>query len=252
MNKCLLSGPNVVHDLLNVLLRFREGYIALGADIKKMFSQGKVLKSDKGALRFFWWTDGDITATPDEYELGVHLFGATLSSFCVNFALRRTVEDFGNSILSEIAKENFYVDDYLVSVASPNVAKGTVTKLVDVLKHGGFQLTKWVSNNPSVLPDIAESEISPHVRNIDTEPVIHRTLGILLDFQSDTFHITYLERDHPSTKRGLLSELSSIFDPLGFVSPVVLSGKLLLQDICRSGKGWDESLTETELKRWSE
>ena len=54
LNKCLLSGPNVVHDLVNVLLRFREGYIALAADIKEMFLRVKVPKSDRGALRFFW------------------------------------------------------------------------------------------------------------------------------------------------------------------------------------------------------
>ena len=173
MNKCLLSGPNVVHDLVNVLLRFREGYIALAADIKEMFPQVKVPKSDRGPLRFFWWTDGDKTTTSDEYELSVHLFGVTSSPFCADLALQRTIEDFGNSILSEIVKENFYVDDCLVSVDSPNVAKRTVTKLVDVLKHGGFQLTNWVSNNPSVLSDIAESEISPNVRNIDTEPAFN-------------------------------------------------------------------------------
>ena len=222
LNKCLLSGPNVFHDLVNALRRFKEGYIALAADIKETFLQVEVPKSDRGTLRFFWWTDGDMTATPDEYELGVHLFGATYSPFCVNFALQRTVEDFSNSILSEIVKENFYVDGCLVSVDSPNVAKRTVTELVDVLNHGGFQLTKWVSNKLSILSDIAESKIFPHLWNIDTESVIQRTLGIRWDFHADNLQITYLERDHPNTKRGLLSEQSSIF-----VSPVVLSGKLL-------------------------
>ena len=62
---------------------------------------------------------------------------------------------------------------------NPNVAKRTFTELVDVLKHGGFQLKKWVCNKPSILSDIAESEISPHVRNTDTKPAIQRTLGIL-------------------------------------------------------------------------
>ena len=84
-----------------------------------MFLQVKVPKFDLGALRLFWWTDGDMTATSDEYELGVHLFGVTSSPFCANFALQRTVDDFGNSSLSEIFKENVYVDDCLVSVDSP-------------------------------------------------------------------------------------------------------------------------------------
>ena len=53
------------------------------------------------------------------------------------------------------------------------------------------------------------------------KPAIQRTLGILWDFHSDTFQITYLQRHHPTTKRGPLSELSSIVDPHGFFSPVV-------------------------------
>ena len=50
LNKCLLSDHNVVHNLVNVLLRFREGYVALAADIKEIFLQIKVPKSDRGAL----------------------------------------------------------------------------------------------------------------------------------------------------------------------------------------------------------
>ena len=155
MNKCLLSSPNVAHDLVNILLRFRQGYIALTADIKEMFLQVKVPESETGALRFFWWTHGDMTAMPDEYKLGVHLFGATSSPFCVNFALQRTGKDFGHSSLREIVKENFYVDDCLVSVDNPNVAKRTLTELIDVVKHSEFQLTKWVYNILSVLSNIA-------------------------------------------------------------------------------------------------
>ena len=66
LNKCLLFGPNVVHDLVNVLLRFREGYIAPAADIKVLFLQVKVPNSDRGDIRFFWWTDVDMTAMPNE------------------------------------------------------------------------------------------------------------------------------------------------------------------------------------------
>ena len=55
------------------------------------------------------------------------------------------------------------------------------------------------------------------------------------------------------TKRGILSTLSSLYDPLGLASPVMLSPKLLLQDLCRVGYSWDEELTMnyvTEWKKW--
>ena len=48
----------------------------------------------------------------------VHLFGATSSPSCANFALCKTTDDnsddFGKAI-SDIVKKNFYVDDCLKS-----------------------------------------------------------------------------------------------------------------------------------------
>ena len=61
-----MPGSNVVHDLMTILIRFREGYVAPSADIKETSLQVELLKSDRGSLRFFWWTDCNITATPDE------------------------------------------------------------------------------------------------------------------------------------------------------------------------------------------
>ena len=55
------------------------------------------------------------------------------------------------------------------------------------------------------------------------------------------------------TKRGLLSILSSVYDPLGFVSPFVLRGKIMFQNECRIvGKGWDEPLETSTQKQWTE
>jgi hypothetical protein len=56
--------------------------------------------------------------------------------------------------------------------------------------------------------------------------------------------------DKPLTKRGVLSFVSSLFDPLGFVSPFVLSAKMILQELCRMKVGWDDNLPEKELTQW--
>ena len=41
-----------------------------------------------------------------------------------------------------------------------------------------------------------------------------------------------------------------MFDPLGFVAPFLLLGKIILQEMCQKGIGWDEQLP-TELEpRW--
>ena len=52
------------------------------------------------------------------------------------------------------------------------------------------------------------------------------------------------------TKRGILSVLSSVIDPLGLVSPFVLHARLIVQDLCRAGVGWDDTLSEEVKARW--
>ena len=42
-------------NLLGVLTRFREGPIAVIANIRAMFHQVKVSPEDRDSLRFFWW-----------------------------------------------------------------------------------------------------------------------------------------------------------------------------------------------------
>merc|ERR1711872_907591 len=56
-----------------------------------------------------------------------------------------------------------------------------------------------------------------------------------------------------SSKRAVLSILSRIFDPLGFISPYILKAKVLFQKICRLGLDWDDPLPkefDDEFQAW--
>ncbi|XP_068749086.1 uncharacterized protein [Montipora capricornis] len=60
-------------------------------------------------------------------------------------------------------------------------------------------------------------------------------------------------KDKPVTRRGILSTVSSIYDPLGFPAPFTLTAKKLLQDLCREEKiSWDDELPDTYHRRWEE
>ena len=54
------------------------------------------------------------------------------------------------------------------------------------------------------------------------------------------------------TKRGILSAVSQIYDPLGFLAPFVLTGKLLLQDICRQKRDWNDAINEELGMLWQQ
>ncbi len=47
------------------------------------------------------------------------------------------------------------------------------------------------------------------------------------------------------TRRGILSTVSSFYDPLGILAPVVFSAKRILQDLCRNRLGGDDIIPAT-------
>ncbi|VDP90897.1 unnamed protein product [Echinostoma caproni] len=94
LNSMVLQGPDTTTNLVSILLRFRKERIALMADIEEMFMQVKVPEEDRGALRFLWWTGGDVNGQITQFQMLSHPFGATSSLFCSNFALRKTASTF--------------------------------------------------------------------------------------------------------------------------------------------------------------
>ena len=77
-------------------------------------------------------------------------------------------------------------------------------------------------------------------------------LGVYWDVESDCFGFQTVNKNKPFTRRGVLSIISSVYDPLGFLCPFVLPAKLLMEDLCRIGVGWDETLPDHQLVKWKE
>ena len=88
LNKNLLQGPDLTNTLTGVLCRFRQEPVGFTCDIESMFYQVHVKEERKDFLRFLWWEDGNTAKDPAEYRITVHLFGATSSPGCANFALK--------------------------------------------------------------------------------------------------------------------------------------------------------------------
>ncbi|XP_064631625.1 uncharacterized protein LOC135489924 [Lineus longissimus] len=86
--------------------------------------------------------------------------------------------------------------------------------------------------------------------NHDEHP-IQRTLGVRWDVQDDVFVFVCQPKDNPMTKRGLVSTMSSVFDPCGYITPFTVRAKLLAQELWREGLGWDQPLPEGLLQKWS-
>lgn len=125
LNTQLLQGPDLTSSLIGVITRFRKEPVVLMTDIEAMFHQVRVPAEDSNLQRFLWWPKGDFSQHMVEYRMLVHLFGATSSPSCANFALRMCVENNRDSFSQQVVNtilHSFYVDDCLASVASESQA----------------------------------------------------------------------------------------------------------------------------------
>ena len=254
LNNSLMQGPDLTNSLVGVLTRFRENSIAVMGDVEAMFYQVHVTSEDSDYLRYLWWPGGELNKEPEEYQMKVHLFGGVSSPSCASFALRKTAEDNDTDFSAEAVHtvlRNFYVDDCLKSIDDERKAIQLVDDLRQLLSKGGFRLTKWITNSRRVLDSIPESERSRSVKSLDFESLpVERALGIRWDVQSDTLGFEISVKERPPTRRGILSVVSSIYDPLGFVSPFILQARTVLQDLCRKGLEWDDVISLEDLERW--
>ena len=119
------------------------------------------------------------------------------------------------------------------------------------MKKGGFHLTKFSSDSRKFLAMLPEKERANPELNLDLDDLpIGRALGLHWDANSDTLKFKVIPTSKPPTKRGILSTVSSLFDPLGFLSPFILPMNVLLQKLLRIGLQWDESIQEPSLTQW--
>ena len=256
LNNQLMSGPDLTNSLFLVLQRFRMRQIALVADIQQMFHQVRLPETDSNALRFLWKPDLSKPGPPEVYKMQVHIFGATDSPCCVNYALQQAAMDTVNDEelqAKQTVLENFYVDDMLKSVDDVKTAVDLVHNITNLLGRKGFTLTKWMSSSKEVLSQIQQTSKSHPELNLDLDNLpVQRTLGVCWDVQNDRFFFNINRKPDVATKRTIVSTVSSVFDPLGFLAPFTFRAKCFIQDLWQEHINWDDVISEELQQKWAE
>lgn len=80
---------------------------------------------------------------------------------------------------------------------------------------------------------------------------MQRSLGLNWDLMSDTFTFKIGDRERPFTRRGVLSTVNSVYDPLGFIAPVTVQGKAILRELTQDHNDWDVSLPQEMEETWT-
>ena len=227
-----------------------------------MFHQVRICQKDCSAQRFIWWgTNRD--EDPDTYEMTMMTFGSTCSPCCAQEVKNRNSREFNESYpkaASAIIKRHF-VDDYLDSEDTVEESIQLIQEVIKVHSYGGFEIFNWSSNSKEVLESIPVELRAKERKDLSllSELPTERILGLQWNMDKDIFCFELkfskikkeiLDGSRQPTKREVLKVVMSVFDPLGFLSNLMIKTKILLQDIWKSDIGWDDELPASLFERW--
>ena len=245
LNECLHRGPILLQNLTGILHRFRLNKIAMVADIEKAFLQIRLQDGAKDVTRFFWLKDRDKLEVENNiqmYRFCMVPFGMISSPFLLAATNDHHLKNCNNDV-SETIRKNIYVDNVITGTQSCQEAVHLYNVSNQVFKGAAMNLWDWMTNSQEVL-----NEIPTHDR-ANRENM--KVLGLTWFVKEDCLVInSQIKDEHIVSKRTVLRQIASVYDPLGLYSPVTLRGKLFLQGLWNQKIAWDKHLSERDRIQW--
>ncbi|XP_075150621.1 uncharacterized protein LOC142224719 [Haematobia irritans] len=261
LNSFLLKGPEQVKPLLEILLKFREGNIAVAADIREMFSQVKIRKEDQHSQRFLW-RNGDTKQPIKHYAMTSMTFGAICSPCSAEYVKNINAEEYAHEYPEACAAilEKHYVDDFVASFQTEDEAIKISQQVVKIHSMAGFELRGFISNSQN-LEEIMNGQSSPSMEEVNMEKQIltSKILGMYWNKSRDVFEFKtkfhslpqeVLVGERPPTKRELLKITMSVFDPYGLIADFLLYSKTLVQETWKFKIDWDDPIPNHIYNKW--
>ncbi|XP_073956197.1 uncharacterized protein [Choristoneura fumiferana] len=252
LNECLYRGPSMIEDLTGLILKFRLGKVGITADVEKAFLQVGLQKQDRDVTRFLWVKNAEQEPNDEnvvQYRFCRVPFGVISSPFLLAATIRHHMSKTKESLLTKIA-DRCYVDNLITSTKTVNTALELYDETTKIFNELGMNIRDWMSNEKDFMGKIPEQQKAKQVGTI-------KILGLLWNVDRDTLQLkvdgnTWEEevKDRGITKKGVLRVLARLYDPCGFVSPLVLPGKLLFQNLCTRKLKWDEPLPDDLQEAW--
>ncbi|XP_037932602.1 uncharacterized protein LOC119667384 [Teleopsis dalmanni] len=191
-----------------------------------------------------------------EYNLNTITYGTASAPYLAIKTLFKLAEDerINYPLASETLNEKFYVDDCLGGANTIKECKQVQEELIQLLRKGGFNLRKWASNEPEMLTNIQIKDIEPGLEMQFNNDQAIKILGIKWCPKLDQFEFKINTTSFSSkyTKRAILSDAGKLFDPFGWLSPVTIKAKIMIQKLWMLGIGWDTEIPPNLQAQWEE
>lgn len=245
LNETQLVGEKLQRDLFLILMNFRRYKFGLTADIEKMYRQVLVHGDDRKYQKILWRPSE--TEPIRTYQLNTVTYGHACAPHCAIRTLVQIARDYASRFprASKLAQECFYVDDLLAGANSMEDVQKIKNEMEFLLNQGRMMLTKWKTNGQFC------EKIEIGEKNEEDGP---RVLGLCWDLKTDKlfYKIRGEKRDEKIvwTKRRILSKIGKLYDPNGFLGPIIMQGKLLIRTLWLSISDWDDPITGKVKREW--
>ncbi|XP_076246288.1 uncharacterized protein LOC143186494 [Calliopsis andreniformis] len=254
LNDLLHVGPKLQTDITAVLTRWRLYEYVLVADIEKAFRQILVAREDRRFQCIVWRTPS--TERLIAYELNTVTYGTACAPYLSMRTLLELKKQDGDRypLAAPVLEKDVHVDDVFMAAPDKPLLERICKQTCELLQRGGFNLRKWAGNSSELLRNIPQSSHSHAVDlNLFDDSEL-KVLGLRWTQSGDFFYFN-LQRFQPSatpiTKRTLFSEIAKLYDPLGWLLPVMIRAKILMLAQWLEKIQWDEHVSAETLKMWN-
>ncbi|XP_059217550.1 uncharacterized protein LOC131994726 [Stomoxys calcitrans] len=252
LNDVLYAGPVLQNDLVVLILRWRFFRYVFNGDITKMYRQILIRPEHRVFQRILHRIDPN--GSISDYELDTVTFGVNCAPFLAIRTILQLADDVKESfpLAAHILRDSMYVDDALAGAHTIEDAIESRNQLIRALMSAGFSMRKWASNSKMVLSDLSTDQLlSEDFLNLDDRSTA-KTLGIRWNASSDSFYFSTspFPDNCKFTKREILSQISKLFDPAGWLAPCIVIAKMIMQTIWTEGTKWDEEVSPQSLSGW--
>jgi hypothetical protein len=254
LNSIQFKGPNLQKDIQGLLMKWRTYRYAYTADVAMMYRCIWISEEQHPLQKIVWRNSPDEKLK--EYNLCTVSYGTKSAPWLAMRTLKQLAMDDGHKYpeAAKVLLNEFYMDDLISGHHSLEAAKELQTTLIQLLKGGGMNLRKWSVSDPTLLKNLNENQISTtNVFDFKDEQST-KTLGLSWNHSSDTFTFSWdlnSKKVNRLTKRVLLSEISKLYDPIGFWAPITVTAKLLFQKVWLNKQtSWDDELPKDIQDSW--
>nr|CAI5838888.1 unnamed protein product [Callosobruchus analis] len=253
LNDTQLVGPKLQDDLFDILVRFRKHKLVMTGDVSKMYRRIWIAEDQRHYQKILWRFEA--TDCIKCYKLKTVTYGTASAPYlavrCLIEAANKYEKSFPDAC--NIIKRDFYIDDLLTGAESAADLLKIQSQVSDILRSVGFPLRKWLCNDKKVLANFktyGETEASILEIGEDEQ---NKTLGVFWNSCNDLiqYRVDFeILSNCRITKRGVLSTICQIFDPLGLVSCIIIVAKLMIQQMWIRKLEWDDELPNDLRDNW--